>query len=437
MLIKKLESITLDQIPKKNPSLKQYFALSTNEKNAKTAFDADAIAGQLVAFQLNKQLQNSFSEEEFIQDILKHFQHKMNEPEHVSIIKEIYFCKDKIPPLTPLMYMAKPLKKLDTKTKKSLEIFKQLIQHHSIDLQNFESNLNFIEQDIFSLFKRNIIDHTYTDHTNSYIDFLDDIFTNDFLYLLSNQHYFQAQIDRFLKLYFFIYSAQLALNIHTNPLEKPSSQKLYFILNHEKASSERKNLMNYGYKTLISKVRYMFPYLSLLETLSDLLNDKTLKLYHFQELENTPENIQIIDNFTQLYKEAKGMPTTTLLQSTSIEEAIQTLLNTTVEQFKTDKKAVIDRFVLAFEKQISNPFFQSRGRSGKVLVLDQDTILLLTNLAIGDKKQLRFQELMDEFRKRSVYFDPKSEDALLELFERVGNVDRKSDSGDAVYVKTI
>lgn len=436
MLIDKLREITSEQIPSKNPSLKQYFALSTNEKNATTAFETNAIAGQLVAFQLNKQLKSNFSEDTFTSEVMEHFEKKMSEEEYALIVKDIYFPYQQVPVLTPLMYMAKPFSK-DTKTKKSLEIFKQMMQKNEVELA-LKTDLNFIEQDIYNIFNKNIMTKTHDVSTNSYVSFLDDIFTKDFLFLLDNQHYFKVQIDRFLKFYLFIYSAQLALNINeTHILEQPTSQKLYFILNHEKASSERKSLVNFGYRTLIDKARYMFPYLSLLENLSDAVNNKNLKFYHFKEIPDTVENIAVIDELTKLYRNAKSLPEETLFNSRSIPEAFQTLFNSTMEQFRTDKKAVLDRFITAFEKQISGSFFQSRGRSGKVLVLDQDTILLLTNLAIGHRDQLRFQDLMDEFRERSVYFDPKSEDALLELYERVGNVDRKSDSGDAVYVRSI
>jgi DNA phosphorothioation-dependent restriction protein DptG len=208
-------------------------------------------------------------------------------------------------------------------------------------------------------------------------------------------------------------------------------------LNHEKANSERKELTNYGYKTLIDKVKYLFPYLSLLENLSEILEEKDLKYFHFKDLDNSPENISVIDEINSFYRIAKSMEDS-LIKSDSIEEAFNNLLKSTMEQFRSNsKKAVIDRFINAYESQVSSLFFQSRGRGGKVLILDQDTILLLTNLAIGDKGQLRFQDLMKEFKKRSIYFDNRSEEALLELYERVGNVNRKSDSGDAVYVKSI
>jgi DNA phosphorothioation-dependent restriction protein DptG len=60
---------------------------------------------------------------------------------------------------------------------------------------------------------------------------------------------------------------------------------------------------------------------------------------------------------------------------------------------------------------------------------------LLTNLCIGESEKLRLHELLIEFQKRGVFFDKSSEECLIDLFERMGNVERMSDSGDAVYVK--
>ncbi len=437
MLISKLKEINLEDIPTSNPSPKKYFLLTSNEdKNLSSAYITEDIAGQLIAIQLNKQLKTNFSTELFISKIIDHFKKKMNEEEYAEIIKDIYFADNNVPTLSPIMYMAKPYKSIDAKTKKSLDIFKKMLQKNQIQPE-LKVDLSFIEEEIYNIFHTFIETKQHDAQSSSYVNFLDATFTKDFLFLLHNQHYFKTQIDRFLKFYLFTYSAQLILNIHSAPLEKPKSQKLFFILNHEKASSERKNLTNNGYKTLLEKTRYMFPYLSLLESLTNSTKIDNLKLYHFNEIVDSEDNIFIMDELTRNYRVAKSL-SASLIKSSSITEAFQTLLASTMEQFKTsNKQGVLERFVAAFEKQISGPFFQSRGRSGKVLVLDQDTILLLTNLAIGDKKQLRFQELMDEFRERSVYFDPKSEDALLELYERVGNVDRKSDSGDAVYVKSI
>ena len=435
-MISHLKSITEEDIPKTNPTLKLYFSLSTNEKNASNSFETNAIAGQLVGFQLNKQLSSSFEETEFIEEVLEQFKLIMSTEEAIEIIQEIYFPNSKLPVFAPLMYMSRPYKSLDAKTKKSLDLFLQMMQpsEFSVSTQN---DLNFLEQHIYTQFEQYVNAETKTSTSNSYIDYLEKFFTQDFNYLLSNPYTFKSNIDTFLKFYLFIYSAQLTLNIQTTPLEKPSLKPLYFILNHEQASTERKSLGRNGYKTLIEKARYLFPYLSLLEFLANATDKNDLKLFDLATIEDIPENIQIIDNITKMFRHARALPVPGLISSSTIDDALKNLLSTAFEQFKGDKKAVIDRFISAYEKQISSSFIQSRGRSGKVLVLDQDTVLLLTNLSIGTNDKLRFQDLLIEFKNRGVFFDPKSEDTLLDLYERVGNIERKSDSGDAVYVRSI
>ena len=70
-----------------------------------------------------------------------------------------------------------------------------------------------------------------------------------------------------------------------------------------------------------------------------------------------------------------------------------------------------------------------------MLVLNQDQLLLLTNLAIGMNEKLRLHELMDEFCRRGFYMDGQTQQVLVGFYERMGNVERMSDSGDAVYVR--
>lgn len=435
-MIDKLKNISLEDIPKKNPSLESYFSLSTNEKNTTSAFDYDAITGQLLAFQYQKELQKDFSKEAFIESFLETLKLKMSTPEAIDIVKNIYFSNDTLPVFSPVMYISQPKSSLNAKTKKSLRIFLQMMKlSEKKDIHSHQ--LNFLEQEIFNSFLNHTKDKTYDLTSHSYVKYLDETFSKDFDFLLSNPNHFQTKIESFLKFYFFVYSAQLTLNVQVTPLQEPKLKPLYFILNHEKASNERKKVVNHGYKKLIERTRYLFPYLSLLEILSKITDDKDLKYFHFANVEELQNNISIIDKFTTLYRESRGL-LPSLIESSTIEEAFMKLLHSALEQFKgSDKKAVIDRFIAAYEKQISSPFFQSRGRSGKVLVLDQDTILLLTNLVIGKSKKIRFQELVSEFEKRSVFFDPTSQEMLINLYERVGNIERKSDSGDAVYVKSI
>lgn len=70
-----------------------------------------------------------------------------------------------------------------------------------------------------------------------------------------------------------------------------------------------------------------------------------------------------------------------------------------------------------------------------MLAFNQDYIVLLTNIVIGERDKLRFHEVIKEFEARGVYFDKQSQQNLVDFYERMGNVERMSDSGDAVYVR--
>ncbi len=181
----------------------------------------------------------------------------------------------------------------------------------------------------------------------------------------------------------------------------------------------------------------MFPYLSLLEYLSSLLEKDDLKLYDFQHIEDSTENIEALDCFNAAFRSARNLDITNK-PSESVTQAMLRILSSAFAQFQdgSTRKRALDGFVTVFENQVAKGFFQTRGRFGKVAVLDQDMILMLTNLIIGNKQKIRFQDLMEGFQERGVFFDIQSEESLLDLYERVGNIERKSDSGDAVYVKT-
>lgn len=54
---------------------------------------------------------------------------------------------------------------------------------------------------------------------------------------------------------------------------------------------------------------------------------------------------------------------------------------------------------------------------------------------IGDRDQLRLYEVIKGLELRGIFFDKESRKALVSFYERLGNVEKMSDSGDAIYVK--
>ncbi|KZZ52966.1 hypothetical protein A3761_18565 [Oleiphilus sp. HI0123] len=116
---------------------------------------------------------------------------------------------------------------------------------------------------------------------------------------------------------------------------------------------------------------------------------------------------------------------------------LKILLELALRQFdKGESRAAAQgKFIKATEIELCSTFVKNRGQVGKVLVMNQDYLELVTNLAVGENDKLRFHELLQEFEARGIYFDKQTQQSLIQFYERVGNVERMSDSGDAVYVR--
>jgi DNA phosphorothioation-dependent restriction protein DptG len=82
-------------------------------------------------------------------------------------------------------------------------------------------------------------------------------------------------------------------------------------------------------------------------------------------------------------------------------------------------------------------FLKYRGRNGSSLSFDHIMLLFLTKLCIGDRPKIRLKDLWQEYQERGVSFDDASRQAIIELFEKINLLEKKSDSGDAQYVKAI
>ena len=63
-------------------------------------------------------------------------------------------------------------------------------------------------------------------------------------------------------------------------------------------------------------------------------------------------------------------------------------------------------------------------------------LLLITSLCI-QKEKILLKELYEEYEKRGLYFDDKSKKEIENILTRLNFIDKKSDSGDAIYVRRI
>jgi DNA phosphorothioation-dependent restriction protein DptG len=278
-----------------------------------------------------------------------------------------------------------------------------------------------------------------------YLPFLTATFRKDLELLGQYPAYLIENLTALLKLYGFLYTSQLALNINGWSAE-PKSRPVYFIMENETASRERTDLINNGFRKVAESFKFIFPYLSLNETFQEITDKDKENNKHRVPLWEVASKLEESD-IESLKKFAEDFYISRNIKSkldmdldpeiTTENDWFKKILEISVLQFNKGetRSAAQNKFIKAIEQSLCSEFCRNRGQLGKILVMNQDYLTLLTNVCIGKNEKLRFHELLKEFEARGVYFDKYSQQALITFFERVGNVERMSDSGDAVYVR--
>jgi DNA phosphorothioation-dependent restriction protein DptG len=416
-----------------------YFPISARNDEKSNKFDWEIVNRFLVS-ELFSLSANDKKLALFQQRCKEHFLSKLSDPAMWEVIEKIYFCQRNIKNIAPEMQIFSGSWEKDANSAPANRIVNVLMTF--IGDLHFESatkvKLNFIEKEIRSAFQTEFTPEKSGDkgiRSMPYLTPLAETFKGDLHYLLSKQQYFLAHLSHFIRFYMFIYTTQMALSINSWKDGEPLKLKdCYFILDTEKASKERSMLRERGCKQVEKGIEFLFPVLAMNESLQDKEQSIVPLWSLYQQLTDNALNklVTYADEFANdraLHFDATGI--------TTVDAALAALLDLSKRQFDKGetRSSAGNNFINFTKSALCSNFTRTRGSAGKVFVIDQEYLLLLTNLAIGERGKLRLHELIIEFQKRGVFFDRESQAALVEFYERLGNVERLSDSGDAVYVK--
>jgi DNA phosphorothioation-dependent restriction protein DptG len=432
---------TAEKVNKIN-SLNSFFPVRT--KDGADAFNWDSVLGHVVKTSYRKDLGKG-GVDEFKLLCQKAFLVKLDDDDFWPIVEKMYFEGDDLFKIAPEFLLFKAQKMSGSTPNARLgSMFPGLLQNFFFS-DKPSIKLNFIEEELYNEFNKYLISGkskgtvVKTANEAPYLPFLAEQFQKDLSFLGKRSKYLLSVFKDFLRLYTFLYTSQLAINIKDWRAGEPKAKPMYFILDNEKASDERTMVHEYGYKPMKSALWNIFPYLSMNEGLQ-IPKAKVQPLWEVaQSVLDTPDTGEWLTRYAEAFKEQRELKLTLEISDDPLS-GLQSLLNLSVNQFSRGESRhdINIRYVRTIETELCEHFIQSRGRAGRVLVFNQDYLVLLTNLAIGELERLRFNELIKAFESRGVYFDKQSQQALIEFYERIGNVERMSDSGDAVYVnKTI
>ncbi|EHJ2999327.1 DNA phosphorothioation-dependent restriction protein DptG [Salmonella enterica] len=406
------------------------------------------VTGLALSYALKRKIE-AYDTDQFREDCKTHMQELLDEPAFWSVLERMYFSSQDIFRVSPLFllfhaqFVGEKISAGSTADKRLGTLFANLMGDFSLRYP-IQDRLNFIEQQMLNKLNEKIklLGKGPFAEEQPYLPYMVTCFQSDLAFLAEHPQYLLQELTNTLRLYAFSWCAQLALNLDNWQDGEPQSKSLFFILDSEKASSEREKVKRYGYKLFASQSEKLFPILSALEVLQ-VKGEKKRPLWQvYQDCLNYsgPPN-QVLDEINDyiqkfISKEERDLPARD--RATNLESAFKQLLSVAVEQFqdkKTNRADINKNYIKELENQICTDFIQVRGRAGKVLVLNQDRLLLLTNLTVGKNDKLRLHELLRGFEQRGFYLDNQSAQTLVAFYERMGNVERMSDSGDAVYVR--
>ena len=410
--------------------------LQVENKNALTSFlpfrkggkefEYSTVGGSVLCAFVGKRPRKGFSWEAFKAICLDRLKHRLSESRVIDDLRHMYFDNDALLNRSPRFLLLKSAAGDNASTKHLARIFCGFVSPNSD--ATFEGSATFIEKLFIEALDENLKAQQFEKAETPYLPFVADLFQKDLLFLINHADYLMANFEPFFELYNVIYSTQLALNItHWKAGSPPVARPLYFILDNERFSSERTQLTSFGFKPLETAVSRIFPRLSALEYLNSGDQTPAEPLWaSAASLLNSPADQQqaagrAVKEFSAKFQRDR-MLAVKHAEGTTVFDELDVLLHYSELQFAegTGRHRVQMQYVEAFEKTVAQNFIQARGRAGKALVMNQDFVLLLTNLAIGNRMRLRFQEVIKEFQKRGFCFDKHLQQTLINFFERVG-----------------
>ena len=280
------------------------------------------------------------------------------------------------------------------------------------------------------------------------VDSFVDKFEEDFAYVLESTVRTREYLIPLFEFYYFAYTSQACLQLDRFfDGERDQIIPLYFSLDWEKTSLSRRCYTE-GWSHLQNSIKKMFAHVITLEILnlsqanSDRVDYIAIKDYINDNPDKEQDLARTIAELTEKYRGAiTDCPEMNELQKETeeitAENEINFLFNSVKTQFEnTVRDRAYDSYANKYE-QYCTKFLKNRGRSGRSLNITEELLIFLTKVSIKDQNTMRLVDVFSEFERRGVFLDDISKDQVAAYYEKLNLIEKKSDSGDAKYVKRI
>lgn len=287
------------------------------------------------------------------------------------------------------------------------------------------------------------------EHADCFLPYVKEVFVKDFEVLTQDTTMYQENINRFLAYYYMFYVSQLAVKLSKFEKAKREEIEKVFLTLYEEVVTKVRPGYEYGWKYVKDKISHMFSHSVVMEMLSHNIEAKHMDYIGFYERFNESSDDEKVANeikdirekymnWIQLdYSGCKHNGENDTSCKTSIE--MKKLFETIDYQFiNGGRKSHYNGYNKKFIDFVQKNFGKFRGIYGYTLSIHESDVVMFTRIILSENDgKIRLAKLFDEFEKRGILLDRESKKRIVELFEKMNLLEKRSDSGDAQYVKYI
>ena len=415
------------------------------DRRDQTQFDNGfkGIVGDFSRVLFNKRLPDKFNIENILQNVLLNNDiSDSNNNEYLTLIIHDYLEKDDsdINILHPYLFLyinKTPHKRADNEH----EIATFFRDVFFKDIADFKNIYNVYPNNIIVKLIMGSIPELPDKKTDckyiSSLNFIVDVFKEDIEFILDKPNFIINNLSDIFAFYYFYYCSQMVLKLNQSldEINLNNPTPIYYLLDWEKASKNRKPISNgYGIINNIKKATYtkmiIIEHINAIVGTNGLFPSQILDLMEYGTI-NKSEFIKCLNDWVEYYCEKQNL--NYYVYSENFGDLLEILNKSISESVILQQK---NSYAMNLTNIALKYFIKRRGKYGYALNITKDFLYLITALCVKEDK-IKLNVLFKEYERRGLFFDRYSKEEIVNLLNTWNLIDKKSDSGDAQYVKSI